>query len=476
MPLGAGAADIGPHASSDDIRAARPLQTPALKASFTREATGEAPESGTLILAADFNAMTVGDATRLEDFALCRVVVWAAGAGEIDNQNCHAGPAFRVMELYNREYLAGLMAEIAPDAPEAQNVPVLAPFWAEQELSVQKAVSAPLATKVVGDYTEWRLGDEVVARVSTKGFAFTPDEKHSLARYFSRSVNLHPQIRRAILDSGQWPQRIEIQRRIGKTPSTLVLNFSGFERGRVDYPLPPGLSSSLRSRSTGAGDEATALRSVLAVVDGKGPSKPSLESLASDIAAAASPRPMEAVTTFFALAQIHYGALQGDSAGLAKLRSSIGPALQQAFAAPEAAGFMTASQLAGERGKGADREASARYLAQATDLDALPYGAFRYVTFANLSNYSDDSGRWDKTIRAAMPATADCFWRFIAIAPWAANTYNDLGTMLYEGYDMEKAWEVWDLARAADPDWKTSMLSGVPDLEAKLRRDFPDSF
>ncbi|EGF90533.1 hypothetical protein ABI_35560 [Asticcacaulis biprosthecium C19] len=194
-----------------------------------------------------------------------------------------------------------------------------------------------------------------------------------------------------------------------------------------------------------------------------------------EIEAAAADRPMVAVMTFFGAAQIHYGRLMEDPEAKAAFKYTL-PSLKSAMQAPAAADFMTASALAGEKGKGQEREDAARYLARANDLDALPYGAFRYVTFANLVNETEDAAKWDPSIQAAMPSRADCFWRFIAAAPWTANTYYDLGNTLYGEYDMPKAWRVWDLGRAADPDWKSSLMRGVPQLEARLRRDFPDSF
>ncbi|EGF90532.1 hypothetical protein ABI_35550 [Asticcacaulis biprosthecium C19] len=247
-PVTAAAFTIGPQSTSDEIRAVRPLRVPALRLSYTLDQAGEAPQAGTVTLADDFTAVFDEDGIRVEDIAICRSLSWKVQAHAFDNDSCYAMPAFRIVELQNRRYLASLMAEIKPS--DGKSPANLAPYWAEQELAVQTDPVDHLVATEAETQIEWRLGKDVVVTTSQRGHAFTEQEKPRVARYFARFVNLHPQVRRAILTSGQWPERIQIESRSTPQATTVVLTFFGYRKGngrlsgagRIDTgPAPAGL-------------------------------------------------------------------------------------------------------------------------------------------------------------------------------------------------------------------------------------------
>ena len=150
--------------------------------------------------------------------------------------------------------------------------------------------------------------------------------------------------------------------------------------------------------------------------------------------------------------------------------------LKPVVATPDFGPFYRATLLAGQKGSEPERETAARYLASATDLDALPYGTFRYVTFANLIRFSQNASRWDKSIFQAMPNIRDCYWTHIASHPWSASIFKDLGDFHYSSFDAFHAWQAWDLGRSIDPDWEAGTIKAVAAFEQRCgplcRRSF----
>jgi hypothetical protein len=52
----------------------------------------------------------------------------------------------------------------------------------------------------------------------------------------------------------------------------------------------------------------------------------------------------------------------------------------------------------------------------------------------------------------------------------------DLAGHYLSAYDPATAWELFDLGRAIDPNWRTGVVGGVAPLEQRLRTDAPDYF
>jgi hypothetical protein len=466
-----------PAAGSDDIRAARAsAAVDALVFSYTRTVTRqgkpEVAESGTVTLGGDFTAIDQAAEHTLDDFALCRVLTWKTGAPDLDNQSCFWWPAFRLGELHNRQALNRILtASFKDKVPDN-----LDPYWSEQELFIQDDPTAPLKAHTGAAAVEYSLNGRVVVRTSLTGSAFTPQERQRVARYLSRHVDLHPQVVRAILASRQLPSDLTIERYETDQPATETFHFAALQHQARDYPLPAHLTSSLVSEARGDSAEARGLAQAVAEANGTGPQRPDFDTLMNRLQAAIDAKQgLTATLLFQEVATQFGGSIVGDPARLGRIRA-IMPGLQAVFAEPDSARFMQASSLAGDGKPTPQNEAAAKYLANAKALDALPFGTFRYITFANLVRSSGDTSGWDKAIFTAMPPLADCYWIHIAAYPWIGNSYKDLGDMAYQDFAMDKAWRAWDLGRAIDPDWHTGGLNSVATYEDSLRAALPDNF
>ena len=381
----------------------------------------------------------------LDDFTLCRSLAWQAAGSTFDNDSCYAGPAFRLAELANRRMLRAIIQQSGGKlAPAATGTD--APYWAEQQLSIQDAISDPLVASAGARGMEWRLGNEVVVRTSGDGLPFSEAERQAMARYLARHVDLHPQVRQALLQAGRLPGQIVIERRDLDRKSTEVLTFSNPQRRTVSYPLPPHLVPVLAGRSGTTAAEATGIRQTLLAIAGTAkPPKPGLDELIGRIREAVSAgRSIDAILQFMALSQQYGGELQSDPTQMDKLRA-LTPLLKPMMAAPEVAELTRASMLAGTTAPSPEREGAARYLADATKLDALPFGTFRYVTH-------------------------------LAAYPCASPAFKDLGEYLYSQFDMPRAWQAWDLGRAVDPLWRGGPMQAVAAYEERVRRTVPSNF
>ena len=470
---------VSPTAGSDQIRAARTVSAADdLVFTYTRTVTAKgrpvSADTGTVILGADFTAIDQAADHTLDDFALCRVLSWKTGATDVDNQSCFYMPAFRLAELSNRQALNRMLT----GAMESKKVPEsLAPYWAEQELSVQDAPTDPLKIHTGATTVDYSLNGRVVVRTSLAGTAFAADQRQRVARYLARHVDLHPQVLRAILASGQVPSDIIIERYQADQPNTETLHFTALSHQVRDYPLPPHLTAALVTTAKGDSIEARGLKQALAVMDGTvQPPKPDFETLMGRLEVAVDGKQAMAATLLFQeLASEYGGSLLSDATRMARLKAVM-PRLQVLFAEPDSARFMQAAELAGDSKATPQNEAAARYLSEAKGLDAMPFGTFRYVTFANLVRASGDISGWDKGIFSAMPALPDCYWTHIAAYPWIGNTYKDMGDLAYGDFQLDKAWQAWDLGRAVDSDWRKDTLQSVAEYEDSLRAALPDDF
>ncbi|MGA7326882.1 MAG: hypothetical protein WBX25_20925 [Rhodomicrobium sp.] len=490
------AAFVSPDWDSDRIRAARDvLGIDATVFQFHAEIRSEnkAPSvtSGTVILAADFIDVAVGEVHQLDDFGLRRTLCWSAAQNIIDNQSYYWQPAFRIMELANRQRLSEVWRKFADKS--TQSAPLDNPYWVEQEFAAQLVNSAPLVASTSSGYVDWQLADRVVARSSEDGYAFSAAERKALTRYLSRRLDLHPQIRAAIVASGKLPRRIELvrwqpfaqglpaasssARGVAVNESTKIITFSQLNRTKVTYPLPSGLTASISKEAQGATAESKAQRSAVEAIAGFAqPAKPSCDDVLDHIkSACVANHPLEAILVFFMFSQQYGWVMQSDKK-MAERVQELMPILRRQLQSPAAAEFKRASDLAGLQGEGADREKAAEYLVSATSLDSLPFGTFRFVTLANLVRGSRDVSKWEKKIWEKIPSLVDCYCFHIARYPWASNVFKDLGDLWYHSFNTRKAWEAWDLGRAVDPHWKEGAMNSILQMENKLRVDIPDNF
>lgn len=458
-----------PHWSSDQVRAARPLAAePALsfdvRTTTTRADRAAETVTRTVTLAASFTDIATGGAHTLEDHDLCRTLAWSSAAAVMENASCYAAPGFRVYELGNRAKIAEVLRTTDAKAVMQE------PYWYESELGLQVEAGDPAKARKTGAGVEYRLGDTVVARVEGAVGPLSAEELRWLNRYLARQAPVHPQVRRGVAQGGVLPERVEtVYGQIAKNSQVLV--FSNLRRGAVAYPLPADLGAAIREAArTGKDARAAALRTTLAALDGQPVApKPTLRALVDRIRVG---RPMAAYMAFNNLTQQYGAALQGP--GGEALLAEIRPPVLAALRDPDVARFHTASGLAGDAKMAGDRAAAARYLAGASALDAIPFGTFRYVTYANLREGSQADGAPEP----GMPSRrVDNYWLHLAAYPWAANAWNDLGDAYLGAYETPDAWLAYDLGRAIDPDWRSSIMAAIADrLETSLRRRAPDFF
>ncbi len=180
---------------------------------------------------------------------------------------------------------------------------------------------------------------------------------------------------------------------------------------------------------------------------------------------------MEAAFAFFNLSQ-QYPQMLTDAQVLNALRPQIRAFVSDA----QVARLVAASEMAGDSKAPGDRQDAARFLAN-VKTDDLPFGTFRYVTFANLIRGSGDTSKWDQAIFQAMPRSlADDYWTHIAAYPWSSFAFKDLGDTYYSDYDPANAWLAYDLGRAIDKGWRSGPMGSLSDYEDRLRTQFPDFF
>src|SRR4051812_26480353 len=115
----AASAQVSPLSDSNQIRGNRPLgEVEALVFDLRREthASGKTPEvvDQVVTLGPTFSLVVERDHRSLEDHALCRSLAWTDRGATFENGSCYAAVAFRLVELQNRQLLAGGMNAIKP--------------------------------------------------------------------------------------------------------------------------------------------------------------------------------------------------------------------------------------------------------------------------------------------------------------------------------------------------------------------------
>ena len=191
----------------------------------------------------------------------------------------------------------------------------------------------------------------------------------------------------------------------------------------------------------------------------------------------AAKTPLEAMLLFSNLTQQYGAALMTPGPDREALVRKIGPILRRIKQDPEVQAYQRANELAGDPKAVGDREASAQWLASMGRLDALPFGTFRLVTYANLVRNSTGADKWGAAARLAMPEhLADNYWIHIATYPWASNAYKDVGDLHFSSFDTTSAWQAYDLGRAVDSDWRMGVMANVEGLEARVQAAAPDFF
>lgn len=472
--------NVGPHWDSNRVLELRgSAQNDAIVLQYRADTTAKGKpiknRTGLVRIGNDFDHISSGSRNTITDYKLCRVFTWTDTENTFENLSCYAEPGFRAIELQNRLALRKMLVESS--AREIQYLGTDHSFWLEQEFATQNSKSDPLILSETPVELRWQLGGKTVTTISKDGFSFDTKDANLIERFIARHISIHPQVRNAIVNRGIFPLKIEILRRTRDGESVETISYSLRERIAVDYPLPRNLNSSLVTRSTGTTIEAAGLKETLSAIAGtaKYP-KPTFTELMNKLEAVAKTGgSLQTALTFLKLTQFYGGALYSDPQKMEQLRA-IMPEVVPQLQTGDGAMLMAASNLAGSGGVGAEREAAAKYLAGAKDMDGFDFGTFRLVTFANLARTSKDSGQWNQAVFASTPSIIDSYWIHIAAQPWASNAFKDLGDAKYEQFDTFEAWNVWDLGRAVDPDWQRGSMESVGRLEDNIRAKMHDYF
>ncbi len=469
-----------PDWSSDQARAARPSASSTalvfdVQSSVHIDGSPDKVTHETVTLAPSFVFLEADDGETLDDGALCRTFRWVRGKPTLHSESCYAAPAFRTLELANREALQRILQSAKiKDAP-----PNTDPYWRESELGVQRTPSDPLVKLKMGGEIDYQLGAETVVRVSGALIPFQSDEARRFVKFAALHTQLHPQVRRDLQLAAALPQTLEIvgQSTFKKRRETLVI--SNARRVTIDYPLPPGLISDLTLQAPGGDDlKQKGVRAAILAIEGRyATPKPSLDDLLDAAKrAVAADRPLDVLLLVLEITQDYGPKLMTSEEGRKVVGDGVRPLLQKAYQDPETARFALASGLAGKPMAPADRQAAASFLAH-TNMDDRPYGTFRYVTFANLVRGSNDVGKWDPSILKSMPnPLVDNYWVHIAAHPWSSLTYKDAGDAYLQTYDASNAWLAYDLGREVDKDWRLGTMQALSAFEDKLRMTQPDVF
>jgi hypothetical protein len=472
-----------PAWGSNEIRDARPtIQEDVLVFDISSEVSQGNRKAqrttSTVMLAQDFDYITTGSDRVLDDYALCRTLKWSDRKPELANLSCYALPAFLANEIINRRYTSGLYAQLTGSANKPAgstgNLKVISdPYWAETELRVQEEPETRLRKRAEGGAADYLHGDKVVARVSGSVTGLDDAQKHEFARYLARNQPLHPELRADV--SRYLPERLEFDAADGRQIEHHVLIVSNLRRTKAEYPLPMGMPAASLDRPNDL-RQAEGVEASIRAAEGRASTpKPSLQMIVATIKNADAGGQETAVfMLFMQLVQQYRSEITSPTMQdeLAVVRSLVPRALQD----PEVAKFARASDLAADAKASGDREAAARYLSGANLWSGVPFGTFRYVTFANLVRSSDTS-KWSPEVLKSMPSPLDeCYWTHIAAYPWASNAYKDLGDTYFAEYDMAGAWNAYDLGRAVDPNWRVGVMSSIAQLEDKLRVGLADFF
>ena len=415
--------------------------------------------------------MDTGADHAVVDDALCRSFSWSDGRPGFDSVSCYAVPAFLSAEFYNRRSLDKVLAGAGAKLSD-QN-----PYWPEAELSFQDQLQDRLSKRATADGFEYRLGDKIVVRASGRAAELSPAEAQALIRFLARHEHIHPQLRRDLKAGGVLPARLELTQIIMGDAHQQALTITNVHRAKAAFPLPAGLTSNLRLNLV-RGDTPLArgiAQTLLAIDDRSTIPRPSANALVAAMQQASDhDRELEAISLFLMYTQQYGAQIQGPDHD--KILAVLRPILLKAQKDPAAQELVAIQGLAGDAQAPGDREAAARFLAQAAVFDPLPFGSFRFVTFANLRRNSANSDKWDPQILKAMPSGTDAYWTHIAAYPWAGNAFKDIGDAYYENFDTINAWLAFDLGREVDKDWRGGVLKSLSDYEDKLRTTAPDFF
>jgi hypothetical protein len=416
--------------------------------------------NSTVTLTPSYTHVVSGNVHSLHDAALCRVFAWS-DKPFMSNTSCFVGPALGLLKV------------------EGVQAKTLDPYWAESAIGLQSTPADRLTVRRRGSETDYRLKDTVVVRLIGVAAKLSPAESMEMTRYYSRNVHLHPQVRRDLEKTSSLPARLEIDTRLPSKDHE-ILTISNVRRGKVSFPLPPGLTSVLRA-DTLFNDPVVqrGIEQSLLAIDGQSAiRKPTGKELFDGMQKAAEQgRQGELALLYMNLAE-QYPTWINTAEGRPHVEDIA--VLQDMVAASKdisAATLWRGSEYVRYPNGPGNREDMALLLTDLAALDPLPFNTYRYVLFANLARTSSLSMKWNPGIFNLMPRPlVNNFWTHIAAYPWASSAYSEAADVYMADGDPFAAWLAYDLGRAVDKDWRDGEMAKATAIEQEIRSSQPDFF
>lgn len=439
----------GPLATAQDIRTLHSQPSGEWRLTYKDEGGLREQSQLVLTLAPDYVSRQDSKSTQIFDFSQARIYTLTAGNASFDNDSLHASVLFRVQELQNRKMISGALATAKIDKP----LPQLDPFWAECELSMQLPNHASnLVRRDDGNSLVLWHGETLVAQ-ATPGPEAPEAVRAKLGRLWRHALPMHPQMARELAATGRAPGSLKLatldddkirQRKLTLTSAEWI------EQGA--FPLP-------ESAAQVPGHGAPATLSMLETAREAARSGAQAPTLDAYVA-----RMRDSMTRGAALEAALWGmeAILSGTADLSRLCPT------PDYRGEPCASFKLAfgSGMRDERaqtlfGKGGLQKGTA--LPDLANLSSAHVGRLLLATRMVLGG--SRGGEIESAYSAALSA-----------APGVVGYYKDIGDYYARAYDHPTAWKFYDLARALPNYNGMPLLRTIDDMEAKLRKDFPELY
>ncbi len=402
----------------------------------------------TQVVALGANCLVVQDDRKktVYDFAGRRLTILELAPLTYNELSLYHLPSFFEHELFNRNAIgAGLRT-----AKIGQRGETFSRFANETALHVESrrgASDSPvpvIETTKQAEALEFRHQGAVAARFVPADTPLPAFYRHRFANYLAYACSIHPQIRRALVETGAVPREFTVKWDNTNTRTTATLRLVSSAAADTDSSiLPAGAKPAAH-----ADDPLFALlgRSEEAARDPARPDRTATIAFADNALAAG--RPLDAM-----LALLEFGLQSGEQLTdeirrhhEAFNRDPACQAYRQAYGQSDKA--------TAEKNLAVNATIKREGLVKAHMLD---------LQRANLLE------------RAGQPREAiEHFFKVLQANPYHAGALHDLGMVYARGFEPGKAWLCWDLARRLYPDHP--MMSDVARMEQELIANLPDFF
>jgi hypothetical protein len=468
---------IGPQSEAAVIRAARPSVRAAEHAVVFDRVSSGATVRATVGLGRDYVHETVGDRTRLIDFALRRVIEIDARSGTFTNLSLYAVVGFRAIELPNRLGMRKVLGSTLTAEQKQKLGNTLDLFWIETELGLRaKGESRPVIDqRNDGGVLTFGYGGDEWVRFVPSDQAVPPAFAGAYMRWLHHFAPLHPDIVEVIGKTGVLPRELTLHRIAfdKRVPETLrLVSARGTE---ADYRLPPTLKPQVIDRAATDPDGklmASLVPVMLEAVAGRHrpgpPAQPAL--LTATQAAIRDGQGFRAALLFIEASHIF-----GPTALACPPNAPAGAACVQPAAFRDVVQKdARAGTLLGGFGAVGKEPRKAVDVWTSLKRDDVTNGYVIDISIANALSATLGSTQGENEVAAE---TRRRFQAAIRGNPYVASYYDDLGDHFARKFQTPLAWLCFDLARALPgPPQVRNEQRMVHHVERNLPIDYPQLF